>query len=221
MHVAVDFNLMVIHSTVPFHQSHPIPPNMNFKRLPDLKGMKVYTVGMDLSQMHIPFKSYAPITNHTHDVTLHIFPYDVIRFAAFYSLGHPEKMFDKMGPMGALMQVGMDESSIDELKEILFTNHVYLVVAFFMLSLAQTVLRFFTIRQEYRFWKEIENNRGVSLKTLFYELIFSAILTLYVYEHNSSKMVIGFSLLDMGVTLWKFSRTFSLRVGGGFPWVRL
>jgi hypothetical protein len=155
MHVAVDFNLMVIHSTVPFHQSHPIPPNMNFKQLPDLNGMQVYTVGMDLSQMHIPFKSYAPITNRTHNVTLHIFPYDVIRFAAFYSLGHPEKMFDKMGPMGALMQVGMDESSIDELKEILFTNHVYLVVAFFLLSLAQTILRFFTIRQEYKFWKEI------------------------------------------------------------------
>jgi multisubunit Na+/H+ antiporter MnhC subunit len=61
----------------------------------------------------------------------------------------------------------------------------------------------------------------VSLKTLFYELVFSAILTLYVYEHNSSKMVIGFSLLDMGVTLWKISRTFSLKMGGGFPWVRL
>ncbi len=56
---------------------------------------------------------------------------------------------------------------------------------------------------------------------MFYELVFSAILTLYVYEHNSSKMVIGFSLLDMGVTLWKISRTFSLKMGGGFPWVRL
>jgi hypothetical protein len=126
-----------------------------------------------------------------------------------------------MGGFGALMQMGLDESSMDEMKEILFTNHVYLVVAFFLLSLSQSVLRFFTIRQEYRFWKEIDSNRGVSLKTLFYELVFSAVLTLYVYEHNSSRMVIIFSLLDIAVTAWKISRTFSLRVGGGFPWVRL
>ncbi len=90
-------------------------------------------------------------------------------------------MFKHMGPMGALMDLGMDDSALDEIKEILFTNHVYLVDGYFLHSLSQTILRFFTIRQEYRFWKEIENNRGVSLKTLFYELFFSAILTLYVY----------------------------------------
>lgn len=130
-------------------------------------------------------------------------------------------MFKQMGPMAALMELGMDDSALDEMKEILFTNHVYLVVAYFLLSLSQTILRFFTIRQEYKFWKEIENNRGVSLKTLFYELVFSAVLTLYVYEHNSSKLVIAFSLLDIGVTIWKISRTFSLKIGGGFPWIRL
>lgn len=51
--------------------------------------------------------------------------------------------------------MGVDEDSMDELKEILFTNHVYLVAAFFLLSMTQTVLRFFTIRQEYTFWKDI------------------------------------------------------------------
>lgn len=60
-----------------------------------------------------------------------------------------------MGTLGELMQMGVDDAAMDEIKEILFTNHVYLVAAYFLLSLAQTVLRFFTIRQEYRFWKEI------------------------------------------------------------------
>jgi hypothetical protein len=64
-------------------------------------------------------------------------------------------MFKQMGPMAALMELGMDDSALDEMKEILFTNHVYLVAAYFLLSLSQTILRFFTIRQEYKFWKEI------------------------------------------------------------------
>jgi hypothetical protein len=89
--VAVDFNVAVIYSEVPFHQSHPIPPNMNFKRLADREGRQVYTTGIDVSQMHIPFRSYAPLARlgSTHNVSLHVFPYDVIRFAAFYSIGYP------------------------------------------------------------------------------------------------------------------------------------
>jgi hypothetical protein len=166
----VDFNLMVIFCDTAIPQSQLIPPNMGIRRLPmRTDGKQLFAPTIDLSQMHIPFKSYAAITNQTaHNLTLHIFPYDFMRFALFYSIGHTEHMFDQMGPMGTLMQAGMDDSSIDELKEILFTNHVYLVVAFFLLSLSQTILRLFTLRQEYRFWKEIENNKGVSLKTLFY-----------------------------------------------------
>lgn len=224
MHIAVDFNLMVIYSNTAFHQSHIIPRNTGVTRI-SLRDdpRQLYTTGIDISQMHIPFSSYANLNPlpSSHNVTLHIFPYDMLRYAAFYSLGHPESMFDQLGPLGAIMEAGLDEAAVDELKEILFTNHVYLVAAFFFLSLAQSLLRFFTIRQEYRFWKEIENNRGVSLKTLFYELVFSVVLTLYVYEHNSSRMVIGFSLLDIAVTLWKISRTFSLKFGGGFPWMHL
>lgn len=96
-----------------------------------------------------------------------------------------------------------------------------MVVTFFLLSLTQTVLRFFTIKQEYTFWKDIEKNKGVSLKTLFYELIFSVILTLYVYEYNSSKLIIAFSILDIMVTVWKISRTFTIRLQNSFPFVVL
>jgi hypothetical protein len=34
-------------------------------------------------------------------------------------------------------------------------------------------------------------------------------------------MIIAFSLLDIAVTVWKISRTFSLRVSGNFPWLHL
>ena len=94
-----------------------------------------------------------------------------------------------------------------------------MVASFFLLSMAQTILRFFTIKQEYQFWKNIENNKGVSLKTLFYELVFSIILTLYVYEYNSSKMIIGFSLLDIAVTAWKINRTFKIKFSSTFPFI--
>jgi hypothetical protein len=177
LHIAKDFNLMVIYTNTVFSERDKIPPNMNVKKL----GNGLYTCGIDLSQMHIPFRSYPKVVEDEYNVTLHIFPYDIIRFAAFYSLAYPDKLWEQYGPMGELMKLSFDENTMDEMKEILFTNHIYLVVSFFLLSMSQTILRFFTIKQEYQFWKNIDKNQGVSLKTLFYELVFSVILTLYVY----------------------------------------
>ena len=85
LHIAKDFNLMVIHTDVSFPSNSHIPPNMNLKKIGDNK----YTCGIDISQMHIPFRSYNKITETQYNVTLHIFPYDVMKYAAFYSLGHP------------------------------------------------------------------------------------------------------------------------------------
>jgi hypothetical protein len=80
--------------------------------LPD----KRYTPGIDLSQMHIPFRSYSRATENEYNVILHVFPYDILRYAAFYSLGHPDKMWDQYGAVGELMKVGFDENTIDEMK---------------------------------------------------------------------------------------------------------
>jgi len=73
-----------------------------------------------------------------------------------------------MGAMESLMELSLSEDDFDEIKEMLFTNHVYLVATYFILSFLQTILRFLTIKNEYQFWKDIEKNQGVSLKTLFF-----------------------------------------------------
>lgn len=64
MHVAVDFNVMVVYCNTAFHQSHPIPPNMGVKRLSyqSANGRQFFTTGLDVSQMHIPFRSYQLIS---------------------------------------------------------------------------------------------------------------------------------------------------------------
>lgn len=145
-----------------------ILPQMELKLHQDAAGLR-YSTGVDVSQFHIPFRNYAIATDQ-HNVTLHIFPYDLLHYMLFYSIGHPEAMAQGAGILGDLMGTIIDDSAMDEMKEILFSNHILLLITYFSLSGIQTILKLFTLKQEYQFWKNIGENKGMSLKTLFFEL---------------------------------------------------
>jgi len=115
----------------------------------------------------------------------------------------------------------LKEEAMDEMKEFMFENPPWLIALYFLLSLAEIVLKFATIKSEFRFWKDIDKNKGVSLKTLFFELAAEVVLLLYLYEYDAGKIILVFHVLDILVTLWKISRTYSITVGPRFPFLRL
>lgn len=61
----------------------------------------------------------------------------------------------------------------------------------------------------------------MSLKTLFFELGAEVIVTLYLIEHDSTKLVIFFCLLDIAIVIWKLTRTFKFRITTQFPFLTL
>jgi hypothetical protein len=61
----------------------------------------------------------------------------------------------------------------------------------------------------------------VSLKTLFFSLAADMILLLYLYEYDASKMILAFHVVDIAVTVWKLSRTYSITFGARFPFLGL
>jgi hypothetical protein len=115
----------------------------------------------------------------------------------------------------------MKEELMDEFKEFFFMNSPWLVGAYYLLALAEFLLKMAFIKSEFMFWKNIDQNKGVSLKTLFFELGAKIIFILYLYEYKSSKIILFFDSLDLLITLWKISRTFCLKLTPGFPFLRL
>jgi hypothetical protein len=90
--------------------------------------------------------------------------------------------------------------------------------AYYLLALAEFLLKMAFIKSEFMFWKNIDQNKGVSLKTLFFELGAKIIFILYLYEYKSS-IILFFDSLDLLITL--ISRTFCLKLTPGFPFLRL
>lgn len=80
---------MFIYSDIALTEKDKLPPNMNIRQISPTR----YTAGIDVSQLHIPFRTYSKITEREYTVSLHIFPYSLMKYAAFYSIAHPDKIF--------------------------------------------------------------------------------------------------------------------------------
>lgn len=110
---------------------------------------------------------------------------------------------------------------MDEMKEFLFSNPTWLVVLYFVLSFGETFLKMAFVKSELAFWKNIASNRGISLKTLFFQLVADLVISLYLYEYGANTLVIVFHVVDVAITVWKISRTYSLQLTQQFPFVGL
>jgi len=115
LHIAKDFNVLVLFTDVSFANVNQIQKQMNLRLYREYSPPR-FTTGLEISQFHIPFRSYAVATDGDHNVTLHILPYDFFYSLLFYSLGHPEIMTEQTGAIGQLIGLGIDESAIDEMK---------------------------------------------------------------------------------------------------------
>jgi len=90
MHVAKDFNIVFVYTDVLFLENQIIPPNMAIHLMNEYGRMK-YKTALDLTQFHIPFRTYNEIKEDSsaYNLTLHIFPYDLTKYAMFGQFGNP------------------------------------------------------------------------------------------------------------------------------------
>lgn len=94
MHVAHDFNVLVLLFNTNFPSKDQIFPHFGLQLIKNDFGRYYYHTTVDLNQIHIPFNTYSPIlkllneTNETHSMTkhsvrLHLYPYSTLRYAMF------------------------------------------------------------------------------------------------------------------------------------------
>lgn len=90
-----------------------------------------------------------------------------------------KEMIQRANPMMADVY---DDATIDMIKEVIFGNSFYLVVAYFTLSLLETFMQIFAFKEEIKVWKQIEKNAGLSIKSLYQNLACEIIVCLYLYD---------------------------------------
>ena len=51
-----------------------------------------------------------------------------------------------------LMQYMVDEEAYDDMKELLFTNNLYIVALTMIMTFAKTILEIFALKNEFKVW---------------------------------------------------------------------
>jgi hypothetical protein len=118
---------------------------------------------------------------------------------------------------------GIAEGGMEEFKEMVLDNNPYYFGLTMGVSMLHSLFEFMAIKNEISFWKNLENHRGLSLRTLWFSFIQEVIILLYLFDNDTSTLILVSSVLELVVTMWKLWKTtkFTVREDGKFPFIAL
>jgi len=119
-------------------------------------------------------------------------------------------------------EYGVD-TNMDDIKEMFLDTNPYLLAVTIVVSLLHSVFEFLALKNDISFWKNLESHRGLSLRSLYVNLYVEFVVLLYLFDNDTSTLILVSSIAEIGVTIWKILRTtkFKRRADGQFPWFEI
>lgn len=99
----------------------------------------------------------------------------------------------------------LKDSDYDEYKRIWLETDPILFTVTAIVSIFHTLFEFLAFKNDIQFWNGKEDVEGISVKTIRLNIIMSCIITLYLYESDTSLMILIPQALSIGVDLWKLT----------------
>ena len=94
------------------------------------------------------------------------------------------------------------------------TNPVLLVVTA-VVSLLHSVFDILAFKNDINFFKKKKSMAGLSLRTMVVNLFFQVIIFLYLFDNDTSFMILVSNGVGLGIEFWKLSKAVKFGFGGG------
>lgn len=107
-------------------------------------------------------------------------------------------------------QLGFEQSDIDDLRRLIADTNVTLLAITVVASALHLLFEFLTFKNEVSFWKNNTDLTGLSVRSLFLDMLGQFIIVLYLIEKNSSLLMIVPSAIGCLIALWKCQRAAGL-----------
>ena len=107
-------------------------------------------------------------------------------------------------------QLGFEQSDIDDLRRLIADTNVTLLGITVLASALHLLFEFLTFKNEVSFWKNNTDLTGLSVRSLFLDMIGQFIIVLYLIEKDSSLLMIVPSGVGCLIALWKCQRAAGL-----------
>jgi len=149
------------------------------------------------------------INDTVKSVTLHM-KIDPLSFTYWSIYLSMEDNFQKQ----SMMFGGNADDSSDLFKHLILDNNPILVAFTFFITLVHSVLDCLALKNEIQFWRAKRSMEGLSIRTLYRQVICSIIVLLYLLDNSqqTSWLILGNIFVGLGLELWKISKAVIISV---------
>lgn len=106
--------------------------------------------------------------------------------------------------------LGFEQSDIDDLRRLIADTNVTLLAITILASALHLLFEFLTFKSEVSFWQNNTDLTGLSVRSLFLDMIGQVIIVLYLIEMDSSLLMTVPSAFGCLIALWKCQRASGL-----------
>jgi len=110
----------------------------------------------------------------------------------------------------AQKDLGFEQSDIDDLRRLIADTNVTLLTITILASALHLLFEFLTFKNEVSFWNNNTDLTGLSVRSLFLDMIGQVVIVLYLIEKDSSLLMTVPSAIGCLIALWKCQRAAGL-----------
>ena len=107
------------------------------------------------------------------------------------------------------------ERESDMMREMLLETSPWLLVLTALVSLLHTVFDMLAFKNDVQFWRKKKSMAGMSVRSLVVNCFFQTIILLYLFDSDTSYMILISSSVGLCIEYWKLSKAFSFAVTFG------
>jgi len=105
-------------------------------------------------------------------------------------------------------------SDFDDFKRILTDNNPYILILTAVISFLHTILDVLAFKNEIQFWRNRKSLEGLSVRTIYINLISSVIIMLYILDHEETSWIIIINVvLGVLIEVWKITKAAKISIG--------
>ena len=96
-------------------------------------------------------------------------------------------------------------SDYDEYKRIWLETDPILFGVTAVVSVLHSLFEFLAFKNDIQFWNGKEDVEGISVKTLYANIMMSIVITLYLFENETSLLILVPQVIAIGIDVWKLT----------------
>ena len=114
--------------------------------------------------------------------------------------------------IGGMKGLGFNDNDLDDVKSLFTdTNYILLILTVFV-AVFHLLFDFLAFKNDIAFWRKKKDMVGLSMTGVVWRFISTFIIMLYLFDQNTSKLVLYPMVISAFIEFWKVTKAFKVRV---------